>query len=290
MICCLWQDGYAQPKSVDFTIGVANPETSDDFSQMQIQKLESKIVLLIDNSNEAIVGYNNDIALCSNVSIEGSEVVSGGMQNMTVTIVDFSFVIKQISTGVVYSTMSEKIKGSGNDYEQSITNAISNLNTIENRCSQFISQGKEKILNYYYANCNSIVQQAVNSGYKKDYEQALSILQSIPASTSCYDDAKKKSIELYVKYQQSLCPKYIMKAKGEIAVNNYSEAFTTLQLIDPESNCFKEANTLIAQISNKIDKREKQEYNLEIQRINAIKAIGVAYYSNKVRSKKIKND
>jgi hypothetical protein len=40
---------------------------------------------------------------------------------------------------------------------------------------------------------------------------------------------------------------------------------------------------LIAQISSKVDRKEKQEVELEKQRIDAIKEIGKAYYSNSIK-------
>ena len=119
---------------------------------------------------------------------------------------------------------------------------------------------------------------------KQDYEQSLSLLQSIPnASTNCYNEAQKKSFEVYNKYQSILCSKNITTAKAAIAINNYENALQALEVIDPSSTCYIEVQKLIAQISSKVDKKQKQELDLEKQRINAIKEIGKAYYSNSIR-------
>jgi chaperonin cofactor prefoldin len=88
---------------------------------------------------------------------------------------------------------------------------------------------------------------------------------------------------VYKKYQSILCSQNLTKAKASIAINNYSEALEALEIIDPSSSCYSEVEKLIAQISSKVDRKEKQEVELEKQRIDAIKEIGKAYYSNSIK-------
>ena len=45
-------------------------------------------------------------------------------------------------------------------------------------------------------------------------------------------------------------------------------------------DCYKDAENLINQISSKIIKKENQTIDLETKRINAVKEIGKAYYTN----------
>lgn len=274
----------AQSQNTNLTLGIIVPEISNDFNQVQIQKLESKITQIINNTVEVSVGYTNDIVIYPVISIEETSVVEGGLQNMTVATVDLTLFIKQISTNSIYNTMSKKIKGSGNNKMQAITNAFSQIKVTEEVYKQFIITSKAKILKYYADNCKTIILTANNLSAKQDYEQSLSLLQSIPtASTNCYNEAQKKSFEVYKKYQSILCSKNITTAKAAIATNNYENALQALEVIDPSSTCYPEVQKLIAQISSKVDKKEKQELDLEKQRINAIKEIGKAYYSNSIR-------
>ncbi len=274
----------AQSENTNLTLGIIIPEISNDFNQVQIQKLESKITQIINNSNEVSVGYTNDIVIYPVISIEETSVVEGGLQNMTVATIDLTFFIKQISTNTVYNTMSKKIKGSGNNKIQAITNAFNLIKVTDEVYKQFISSTKSKILKYYTENCKTIIQTATNLSAKQDYEQSLSLLQSIPiASINCYYEAQEKSLEVYKKYQTILCSKNITTAKSAIATNNYETALQALEVIDPSSTCYPEVQKLIVQISSKVAKKEKQELDLEKQRINAIKEIGKAYYSNSIR-------
>ncbi|MFZ6024136.1 MAG: hypothetical protein ACOYVG_06730 [Bacteroidota bacterium] len=277
-------ESKAQSQNVTFTLGIVMPEPSNEFTQEQIQKLTSKITQIINNSNEVTVGYTNDIVVYPIVSVNETSVVEGGIQNITVTTIDFSLFVKQISTNLVYNSFSKKIKGSGNNKSQSITNAISQIKASEEAYKQFILISKSKILNYYNENCQTIIQSSDNLLAKQDYEQSISLLQSIPiASTNCYSQAQKKSLEIYKKYQSLLCSKNITKAKAAIATNNYNNALEALEVIDPASTCYPDVQKLIAQISSKVDRKERQELDLEKRRINAIKEIGKAYYSNLIR-------
>jgi len=260
------------------------PEVSNELSQEQIGKLTSKITQIINNSNEVTVGYTNDIVVYPIISIDETIVVEGGLQNITVTTIEFSLFIKQVSTNLIYNSISKKIKGSGNNKSQAITNAFSQIKPSEEFYRQFIVTSKSKILKYYTDNCKTIIKAADNLSAKQEYEQSISLLQSIPiASTDCYDEAQKKSVEVYKKYQSVLCSKNITKAKAAIAINDYENALEALNVIDPTSTCYSEVQKLISQISSKVNKKEEQELDLEKRRINAIKEIGKAYYSNTIR-------
>lgn len=284
ILLCFFIQNISEAQSTDFTLGIILPDATAEINQVQIQKLETKIAQIINNSNEATVGYFNDFVVYPVVSIDETSVVEGGMQNITVSTIDFTLFVKQISSNLVYNTFSKKLKGSGNNKSQAVTNAFNQIKAGDEIYLQFIKIAKAKIFKYYNDNCKSIIQKANNAVSKQDYEQALGILQSIPsASTLCYNEAQKKAIDVYKKYQTILCAKNMNTAKAEIAVNNFSAALEALQMIDPTSNCGAEVKRLIAQISSKVDKKDQQNLDLEKLRINAIKEIGKAYYSNTVK-------
>lgn len=265
-----------------FTLGVLMPDASEltgDLNEAHMQKLESKIIEMVNNSNEVIFGFGNDFVICPKVSVGESGRVEGGMQNIYVTTLELSLSVRQISSNIVYNAFTKKIKGSGNNKETSVSNAISSINPSDNAYTQFIVNSKTKVIAYYKENCNKIMQTAANCEAKKDYEQAISLYQSIPLQAPCYGEASKKAITVYTKYQNVLCGRYITLAKSEIALKNYPEALVALNIVDPTSSCGPEVKKLIAQISGKTDKAEQREYNLEVMRINAVKEIGKAYFA-----------
>ena len=272
----------------DFTIGVwYEHEAGKDFTYSQVEKLLAKTAQLVNNSNAATIGYTNDFIIFPSISVDESSVVEGGMQNITVTTLELTFYISQIDTRTYFNTYTKKIKGSGNNKEQSITNAINQL-TADKNFTNFIVTAKEKILSYYKDNCHTIIQTATNSGSKQNYEEAIAYLESIPTSAPCYQEAQKKALEYYKKYQTVLCTQNMNIARSRIAVNDYDAAFEALDVIDPESTCAAEVKKLIQQISDKVTKREKKDDRLEELRINAIKEIGKAYFASKAKSRNTK--
>ena len=277
--------GSAQSPSTALTLGIILPDPTNDIAADQVQKLEAKIVNIINGSNLATVGYDNDIVVYPVISVEDVSVVEGGMQNLAVATINLSLFAKQISTKIVFNSVSKRIKGSGNNRTQAIANAISQVKTNDNIYIDFIATAKNKILQYYNDNCQSIIHTADNLSAMEKYEQAISLLQTIPTSP-CYDQAQKKSLECYKKYQVTLCSKNILKAKGAIAVNDYKTALESLDEIDPTSGCYAEANKLIAQISGKVEnyRKRKEELSLEQQRISAMKEVAKAYYASTVRA------
>lgn len=274
----------AQSINTMFTLGVVMPQPSNDFSQEQITKLETKIVQIINNSEGMTVDYTNDFVVYPVISIEESSVVDGGMQNITVTSIEVSLFVKQVSKNFIFSTVSKKIKGSGTNKPKSTSNAINQINVNDKLFVQFLLDAKTKILKYYNENCSSILNSANKLSKQQDYEQSISMLQSVPiACSSCYIKAQENSLEVYKKYQTLLCTKNITKAKNAITLHNYDDAFQSLEIIDPSSTCYPEVKKLIAEISSKVERKEKQELDLEKQRINAEREIAKAYYSRTVK-------
>lgn len=282
IFACLSLVCAAQPGT--FTLGIMPEGSGSDFTEVHLQKVESKLIDMINNSNEATVGYNNDFVLAAKLSAGETGRVEGGMQNITVTTIEVSLMIKQVGSNVIYNSVTKKVKGSGSTKEAAIANALSTWNISDNSYAQFIATGRDKIIKYYQDNCNQIIQWAANYEAKKDYEQALSLLQSVPPAAPCYKTASKKAVDMYVKYQKNLCTRQIAIARSEIAIRNYERAAEVLQMIEPTSGCATESKQLMAEISGRIDKLEHSAYNLEAMRINAIKEIAKAYYTSKVRS------
>ncbi|RKS00576.1 hypothetical protein [Flavobacterium sp. 102] len=277
--------GFAQ--STDFTIGLILPEPSLKISESQITKLESKLSNLINKSGVVTYGYNNDFVIFPIINIDDTSVVQGGMENITVTTIDLTLNIKQVSSNKFFNIVSKKLKGSGKTEQLAITNAFSLIKVTDKDLIEFITKGKESIYKYFNETCLSTQNKAANLYTKQDFEQAISLLQSIPETgNNCFEEAQKSAIVYYIGYQSKLCKENINRAKSEIAIKNYESALSYLNMIDNSSSCYVEVEKLINQISDKIEKNEKKELDLEIRRINAIKEIAKAYYSNSVRTVK----
>ncbi len=277
-------------------LSVVIPENVDGLNISQLSKLESKIIQITTKAGLSASGFNQNFVIYPKFAIYETNIVEGGMQNITIVTAELSLYIKQISNNMIFSSVSKPLKGSGKTKEMAITNAISQIPVSDKDFTSFIETGKQKIIAYYEANCNDIIKKADSNIKMQQYAQALGLLMSIPEEiSSCHDKVLEKSIETYKAYQNQYCSELLQQAKAKSAAQDYDAALNILAEIDPSSNCFKEQQTLMNSIENKVSAETKKQWDfhmkqyndavgLEEQRINAIKEIAVSYYKSQPTS------
>lgn len=274
------------------TLSVIMPENVDGLDASQLSKLETKITQIVTNSGIGASGDNNSFVIYPKFAVYETNVVEGGMQNITVVKSELSLFIKQVDNNILFSSVSKVINGSGNSKLTAMTNAISKIDVNDNDFKTFVETGKTKIIKYYENKCLDIITKSETLAKKQDFEQALGLLMSVPEEVSCYSKVQQKSIEVYKAYQDQKCKTLIHEVNLSVTNNDYTKALTNLGLIDPSSSCFKEAQGIMKKIESKIDAEQKRQlalqmkvYNdqvaLEKQRINAVRDIAVAYYKNR---------
>lgn len=293
-ICLLTHIANSQSNSEvgKISLSVIMPENVDGLDDSQLSKLETKITQILTNSGIAARGYNNSFVIYPKFAIYETNVVEGGMQNITVVKSELSLFIKQVDNNILFSSISKAIIGSGSTKTAAMTNALSKIDINENDFKTFVENGKNKIIKYYESKCSDIITKSLSLSQKQDFEQALGLLMSVPEEVSCYAKVQEKSIQVYNAYQDQQCKTLIHEINLSVTNNDYTNAIETLRLIDPSSSCFKEAQGIMKNIGSKINDAQKKQltlqmkvYNdqisLEKQRINASKEIAAAYYKNR---------
>lgn len=273
-------------------LSVVMPDNVEGLNISQLSKLETKISQIVVASGLAASGYNNNFVVYPKFAIYETNIVEGGMQNITVITSELSLFIKQVDNNIMFSTISKQLKGSGNTKELAITNAISKIPSNDPEFKTFIETGKTKIIKYYESKCEDIISKSDGFVKMQKFEQALGLLMSVPEEvSSCYNKIQDKSIIAYKAYQTQKCSELIQKAKTTLASNDFVGALDILADIDPSATCFKEAQTIAKTAEAKVTAEEKKQWDfqmkqyndevsLEKQRVNAIKDIAVAYYKS----------
>ena len=277
-------------------ISVVMPENVDGLDISQLSKLETKISQIVTVSGLASSGYNNNFVIYPKFAIYESNIVEGGMQNITVVTAELSLFIKQVDNNLLFSTISKPLKGIGSSKELAISNAISKIATNDPAFKTFIETGKLKIIAYYETKCVDIIKKSDSYVKMQQYEPALGLLMSVPEEVSnCYNQIQDKAIEAYKAYQTQKCSELIQKAKTSLAGNDYIGTLNILSEINPSANCFNEAQTIAKSAETKVKAEEKKQWDfqmkqyndavsLEKQRIEAIKEIAVSYYKSQPTS------
>lgn len=277
----------AQTMGSGFTIGMAAIDMGNNLSEAQAMKLESKLLQVIEKSGVATAGYSGGVMLKPTISVEETRMSEGGMQNIAVTTCELTlFLVNAGDNMIVYNTMSRKLRGSGNTAEQALSNAINTMDVNEPAYQQFLVTSRQKIVAYYNANCEKIMKQAAEAEKKRDYEAAVSLLQSVPMEVMCYANASRKAQSIYTTYEQQLCSKIVTYARGEMAIGNYEAALDALATISGRSACNETANQLIAEADKKVQRHIDRQYNLEAQRARALETIAMGYYMRAAKKRK----
>jgi hypothetical protein len=285
---------FAQTKNDigKITLSVVMPDNVEGLNKSQLSKLETKISQIVIASGLATSGYNNNFVVYPKFAINETNLVEGGIQNITVVSSELSLFIKQVDNNMMFSSISKQLKGSGNNKELAISNAISKIPTNDPDYNTFIETGKNKIIKYYETKCEDIISKSDAFVKMQKFENALGLLMSVPEEvSSCYNQIQDKSIIAYKAYQTQKCSEQIQKAKTTLASNNFIGALDILSNIDPSATCFKEAQTIAKKAEEKVTTEEKKQWdfqmmqysdevNLKKQRINAIKDIAISYFKS----------
>ena len=235
-------------------LSVIMPENVDGLDVSQLSKIETKIMRIVSLSGLAASGYNNNFVIYPKFAIYETNVVEGGMQNITVVTCELSLFIKQVDNNVIFSTISKQIKGSGNNKTTAITNAISEVPTNDQQFKTFIEIGKTKIIQYYESKCQDIITKSESLVKMDDYEQAFGLLMTVPEEVSCYNKVQEKSIEAYNSYKEKQCVKLLALAGTEFEKNNINEGIDIIGKIDPSAKCYENAQSLIKKNQEKLCK------------------------------------
>lgn len=293
-ICILSQIVKAQSISEigKISLSVIMPENVDGLDVSQLSRLETKIIQIVTNSGIGASGKNTNFVIYPKFAVYENSVEESGMQNIAVVKSELSLFIKQVENNLLFSSVSKTISGSGSSKLTAIANAISKIDINDNDFKTFVATGKGKIIKYYESKCSDIITKSESLVKKEDFEQVLGLLMSVPEEVACYNKVQDKSIEVYKAYQNQKCKTFINDVNISVTNNDYSKALETLNLIDPSSTCFKEAQAIIKKIEGKIDVEQKRQltlqmkvYNdqvaLEKRRINAVKDIAIIYYKTR---------
>lgn len=191
----------------------------------------------------------------------------------------------------IFSSTSLTVRGLGETENRCYLNAISHMPLQSPQLTQFIAEGKQKIIAYYDHEGEAIIKKAEALAQQKNYEEAMFWVSLIPQQSKHYDAALKTGVSIYQRYVDNQCNINLAKARSAWAAEQNSfgavAAGEFLANILPDAKCYGEAMELYKEIKGKVLddwKFEMKQYqdgvDLEKMRIDAMRQIGVAYGNN----------
>ena len=269
------------------SISVVTPDNDENLSYSHLSKLKNRVLKIATSNSLSGTGYNSNFVMYPVFEIFNVEVVEG-MQNITIVEAEISLFIKEVKNNLIFSTHTMSIRGSGRNKKEAITTILGDIPTSNNDLKDFINKGKKKILDYYESNCNKISEQAIALSKRNNFDEAMSILMSVPDEVSCKSKLNTIAVDIFKEYQNKTCKEQLLKAQSKISNEEFYQALTILSGIDPTSICYEEAKSTMKSIESKISEERKRELKIRQQqykddialqklRINAVKEVAIAY-------------
>lgn len=207
----------------------------------------------------------------------------------TVYNLGITFYIADTYTQKKFGTAYITLNGVGTGEVKSYINAFRRISANNNEIKNLINRGKKNMMNYYDTQYPNIIKESKRLASLKNYEEALTMVLSIPACSKGGEEASKYGLQLYTKYLDRMNLFLLNRAKALwTAGQDQQTAYDVCKMlaqIDPDAACYNDAAKLMkevkSQVRSDIDFEMRQKYNDKIQiekdRIAAARAVGVAF-------------
>ena len=275
----------------DIDISIANISKGEVVPEAINSRLEAKLAQAIGKAGFSSAPYDSRFFIAGRFDDAFNDIGGGTSQKVYVR-TTLTLYIGDADEQKIFATESFELTGVGSSDTQAYTRALAKLNAGNSKLIEFITQGRQKIIDYYDANYRTYINKALQAMAARNYDEVIFILSPIPSCCKGYAEASELALKALgdkIDYEGNLL---LAKAKAEWAADptagGAAKACAYLAQIDPGASCMKEAETLGNQISKTTQKqwefenvtKYKDELALKKMRIEAVKEAAVAYAKN----------
>ena len=178
--------GHAQG-NIQFHI---NRSAQKDITENVANALDTKLKQVMNRNSAATADAYNVFAI--EPTIEMTDVVSteGMVQNVSVAKGNLILIAKNVVDNTMYYQMTIPVKGDAfGDKEKALLKMIANIKVTDVAFTRFIRLARQKIDEYYAANCTVILQKAKSLSEQGQHKEAMSYLSAVSPSVPCFEQA-----------------------------------------------------------------------------------------------------
>ena len=188
--------------------------------------------------------------ITANIDVLGEDVIVTTKEMYQLEL-GINFVIADGIEGIKFAATTVPAKGLGETKAQAYIDALKKISPTNSAFKPFITQGKTRIIEYYNSQCDFIMKEALAKADRKEYDEAISMVVSVPSiCKECFDKGQEVSVEIYKRKIENDCQLNINQAKAAIAGNNWDEALGYLALYTPDLQCYPEVAKLMKEIQD----------------------------------------
>lgn len=182
-----------------------------------------------------------------------------------------TFYVGNGEDGTLFGSCSEEVKGVGNNLDQAYAAAFKKININNPELTSTIEEGKKKIVSYYEKAAPDLIAKAKSLSSSQNYSKAYELLLQIPAVCSSYPEAQKLLENLVQQESDQSNAAILSRARAAWSASpnetGASEATNLLsQMTNVSPKIQAEANTLMKDMSTRLQKVEDQEKASQAQR------------------------
>ena len=268
-------------------ISVLAGDNVENFPAGAKSMIENKLTQLLTRNGVAGLDYMGQFILTVTTTPMDKDVIPGPPAKIAEKM-EMNLFIVDAYAQKVFSSTSLTVRGIGETENRCYMNAISRMPLQSPELAKFITEGKEKIIAYYNHEAENLIKKAQYLSSQKQYEEAMNIISLIPQQCDKYDMAMAAGLDIYQQYLNNECNVNLAAARQAWAAQQNkigaAAAGEFLANILPDAACYGEAMDLYKEIKGKVLddwKFEMKKYqdgiDLEKQRIDAMRQVGVAY-------------
>jgi len=254
--------------------------------------LETKLSQITTNNGMGGSSVNPRFIITAVLNVTTKDIVPGPPQ-MIAQNIEVTLFVGDAITNTAFSNTILSIKGVGTNENKALIDAIKNINPKNKEITDFLEEGKNKIITYYATQCDFIIKDAETLAKQENFDEAIYKLALVPEiCKECYLKTSELIGNLFQQKINTDCKVKLSKAKmlwsGQQNIKQAEEVIAVLSDINPNAACYTAAENFTKEINAKIKADEKARFELglkkyndkmemEKQQINAYKEIAVEY-------------
>lgn len=225
--------------------------------------LESKLNNILSANKIKTQMGDSRFVLTGNWVPETKDVVGGAPAQIAYTL-NINLYIGDGELGTKYVSETFRVKGVGATEEKAHLAAIRNLQASNQKMSEFVQKGKERIIDYYEQNKDNLLSSINALITKQDYDEAVYQLCLIPMECSYYLEVQEKINGVYQRIIDNQAEPIFTEAKALWASNQNadgaSKVIDLVSQIDPNASCYPDVQKFIASVNAKINLINERAY------------------------------
>ncbi len=261
--------GTAQNSGSNIALGTYIPYEMATVPQEARQILETKLGQMVTKNGISDISYNSRFIITPNVSVMSKDVIGSAPPKIALNL-DITLYIGDGINGTLYTSKSFNVKGVGSNETKAYIAAIKNMRTNGDDVQLFVTEGKQKIIDFFNNNCELIQKEANTLANQNRFEEALGLLVNVPVSSTCYDKVGKSLKTMYQKTIDRDCEVQLAQATAIWNAGQDMEAANTagaiLAEIEPSSACYSSVKALFSKIEGRVKTLSDRpwEYKLKV--------------------------